>query len=177
MFFDSWASLGRIVIVAGLAYGGIIVILRVFGKRMLSKMNAFDLVVTVALGSTLSTVITSKDVPLANGLTALLVLVVLQFVLAMASTRSPRIERLIKSEPTLLFFRGQYLEDALKKENVSKSALLSYIRAQNISDLASVEAVVLEADGSMNVIGRRGENASSLQDVKRYPPESSKAGR
>ena len=63
MFFDSWARSGEILIVAGLAYGGLIIILRVCGKRMRSKTNAFDLVVTVALGSTLATVITSKDVP------------------------------------------------------------------------------------------------------------------
>ena len=106
MFFDSWSSLGQIVLVAAVAYAGLVLILRVFGKRMLSKMSAFDLVVTVALGSTLSTVITSKDVPLADGLTALVVLVSLQFLLARAASRSPRVEHLIKSEPALLFFRG-----------------------------------------------------------------------
>lgn len=174
MFFDSWTSLGRILIVAVIAYAGLVIILRVFGKRMLSKMNAFDLVVTVALGSTLSAVITSRDLPLANGLTALLVLVGLQFILAMASSRSAKVENLIKSEPTLLFFRGQYLEDALKKENVSESAVLTYIRAQGIAEVTSVEAVVLEADGSMNVIERRsGEDPSSLQDVKNYPQNKS----
>ena len=140
---------------------------------MLSKMSAFDLVVTVALGSTLSTVITSKDVPLADGLTALVVLVSLQFLLARAASRSPRVEHLIKSEPALLFFRGRYLERAMRSENVSEAAVLANIRAHGVADVTSVEAVVLEADGSMNVIQKKTESASSLQDVMGYPPAQS----
>jgi len=51
------------------------------------------------------------------------------------------------------------------------AAVLSYIRAKGIGNVDSVEAVVLEADGSMNVIGRSADH-SLLQDVKNYPPES-----
>jgi hypothetical protein len=56
---------------APLAYGVLIFFLRVSGKRMLSKMSAFDLVVTIALGSTLATILLSKDVTLAEGIAAL----------------------------------------------------------------------------------------------------------
>ncbi len=64
MFFDSWAALGRIVVVGVLAYIGLVFLLRVSGKRTLSKMNAFDLVITIALGSTFATVLLSKSVAL-----------------------------------------------------------------------------------------------------------------
>ncbi|RMD68975.1 MAG: DUF421 domain-containing protein, partial [Cyanobacteria bacterium J149] len=49
MFFETWSGLGRVLIVGVLAYAGLIVLLRFSGKRTLSKMNAFDLIVTVAL--------------------------------------------------------------------------------------------------------------------------------
>ncbi|HUH13323.1 MAG TPA: hypothetical protein VMK65_09445, partial [Longimicrobiales bacterium] len=55
MFFDSWTGLGRVLLVGALAYAALILILRISGKRTLTKLNAFDLVVTVALGSTLAT--------------------------------------------------------------------------------------------------------------------------
>ena len=55
MFFDSWAGLGRVLVVGVLAYSALVLLLRISGKRTLTKMNAFDLVVTVALGSTLAT--------------------------------------------------------------------------------------------------------------------------
>ena len=66
IFFTSWTSIFRTLIIGVLAYVGLILMLRVSGKRTLSKMNAFDLIVTVALGSTLATVLLTKSVALAD---------------------------------------------------------------------------------------------------------------
>jgi uncharacterized membrane protein YcaP (DUF421 family) len=84
----------------------LVLLLRVSGKRTLTKMNAFDLVVTVALGSTLATVLLTKSVALAEGLTAFMLLIFLQFVLTWLSVRSRAVSRLVKSEPTLLAYQG-----------------------------------------------------------------------
>lgn len=67
MLFSGWENLLRTLVVGVLAYVSLVVFLRISGKRTLSKMNAFDLIVTVALGSTLATVLLSKDVALAEG--------------------------------------------------------------------------------------------------------------
>lgn len=67
MFFEDWFGLLRVLIVGCCAYAALVATLRISGKRTLSKMNAFDLVVTVALGSTLSTVLLTKEVPLTEG--------------------------------------------------------------------------------------------------------------
>ena len=75
MFFDNWSDLLRVVVVGTLAYASLVVLLRISGKRTLSKMNAFDLVVTVALGSTLATVLLTKDVALVEGMLAFALLV------------------------------------------------------------------------------------------------------
>ena len=84
----------------------LLLLLRVSGKRTLTKMNAFDLVVTVALGSTLTTVLLTKSVALAEGLTAFVLLIFLQFVLTWLFVRSQAASRLVKSEPTLLVYQG-----------------------------------------------------------------------
>ena len=84
----------------------LLLLLRVSGKRTLTKMNAFDLVVTVALGSTLATVMLTKSVALAEGLTAFVLLIFLQFVLTWLFVRSQAASRLVKSEPTLLVYQG-----------------------------------------------------------------------
>ncbi len=78
MFFDSWQGIGRVIVVGTLAYAALITILRISGKRTLTKMNAFDLVVTMALGSTLATIVLSKDVALAEGVVAFALLAALQ---------------------------------------------------------------------------------------------------
>jgi len=79
MFFDSWHDLGRVALVGMCAYVALVLMLRLSGNRTLSKLNAFDFVVTVALGSTLATVLLSKDVSLAEGVLAFAVLIGLQF--------------------------------------------------------------------------------------------------
>ena len=71
MFFSTWAALGRVLVIGPLAYVALVLLLRISGKRTLTKLNAFDLVVTVALGSTLATVLLSKSVSLAEGVLAL----------------------------------------------------------------------------------------------------------
>lgn len=71
MFFRDWAGVLRVIVVGTCAYVAVVAMLRLSGKRTLAKMNAFDFVVTVALGSTLASIITSERVVLAEGVTAL----------------------------------------------------------------------------------------------------------
>ena len=115
VFFAGWSGLVRVAIVGTLAYVALVLLLRVSGKRTLSKMNAFDLVVTVALGSTLATVILSKDVALVEGGTAFALLVGLQFGITWLSVRSASVRRLVKAEPTLLLYQGSVLPDQLQR--------------------------------------------------------------
>ncbi len=67
IFFQNWQSISRTLISTALAYIAMIIMLRISGKRTLAKMNAFDFIVTIALGSSLATVALSKDVALADG--------------------------------------------------------------------------------------------------------------
>lgn len=152
MFFDNWFSLLRILVLGTAAYALLVLYVRLFGKRTLSKLSAFDLVVTVALGSTLSSVIISKEVKLADGALALLLLCGLQFAVAYLVVRSPRAERLAKAEPMLLYFHGRFIDDAMAAEMITRDDIRAAVRSKGIADLSAVTAVVLEADGSLSVI-------------------------
>lgn len=168
MFFDGWQDLLRILVVGTLSYCGLILFLRVTGKRTLSKMNAFDFVVTVALGSTLATALLSKDISLSEGLAAFALLCVLQYLVAVASVRSRRFQQLVKSEPSLVFFQGDYLQSALRRERVTEEEVLAAVRGAGYSELASVKAVVLETDGSFSVLPvQDGATADTLRSVQR----------
>lgn len=163
MFFDSWAGLGRVLIVGTLAYLALVLLLRISGKRTLTKLNAFDLVVTVALGSTLATVLLSKSVALVEGVLALALLILLQFAITWLSVRSPRFQALIKAEPTLLLHRGRFLENAMKAQRVTREEILAAMRASGMADADRVAAVVLETDGSMSIVpdvGPEGQRAA-----------------
>jgi uncharacterized membrane protein YcaP (DUF421 family) len=152
MFFNDWYGLLRVLIIGVLAYVAVIIWLRITGKRTLSKWNAFDFVVTIALGSTLASVITSRDIPLVEGVVALGLLVLLQFVITSLSVRVPAIRKLIKAEPALLLKHGRFLDEALIRERVSESEVRMAIRSQGLASVEEIEAVVLETDGSFSVI-------------------------
>ena len=171
MLFDSWTGLGRVAIIGVLAYVALIFLLRISGKRTLSKLNAFDLVITVALGSTLATILLSKDVALLEGVLAFAVLILLQFVITWTSFRSARVQHLIKAQPTLLYFRGNFLERALRGERVTQTEVQAAVRQQGIADLSTIEAIVLETDGTIAIItARAAVRDSSLSNVKYFPP-------
>lgn len=152
MFFEGWAGIVRVLAVGPLAYGGLVLLLRVSGKRTLAKLNAFDLIVTVALGSTLATVLLSKTVPLAEGITALLLLVTLQYVVAWLSIRSSWFSDLVKSEPTLLLRDGEFLDGALRDQRVTQTEVRAALRSSGVAEPAGAAAVILETDGSLSVI-------------------------
>ncbi len=165
MFFESWFSLFRIIVVGAAAYAVLVVFIRIFGKRTLSKMNAFDFVVTVALGSTLATVLLSKDVVLVEGLVALFLLCGLQFVVAYLSVRSRWVEAMVKSEPTLLLYRGRFMNDAMRRERITEEEVLAALRSRGVGDVSLAEAAVLESDGSVSVVVSPAAERSTLPDA------------
>lgn len=151
MWFDGWDDLVRIAVVAPAAYFALVLMLRVSGKRTLSKLNAFDLVVTVAIGSTLATVVLSSDVSISEGLLALFLLVALQLVITWASVRTRAVERLAKSEPTLLYRNG-FLTSAMRRQRVTPDEVHQVARSQGHASLDEVAAVVLETDGTLSIL-------------------------
>ena len=166
-FFKDWPSLLRVVVASVVGYAALVTCLRISGKRTLSKMNAFDLVITVALGSTFATLVLSKDVSITEGALAFAMLVMLQYAVAWLALRSKRFSLAVKSEPTLVFYRGQMREDAMRRERVTEEEVLAAIRAHGIATLADVEAVVLEPAGEMSVVQRAVGPATSLREVAR----------
>ena len=156
MFFDGWYGLARVLIAGVCAYVALVALLRVSGKRTLSKMNAFDLIVTVALGSTLATLILSKDIAILEGLLAFALLVVLQLAVTWSAVRWPAVQRVVKSEPRLLFRDGKFLEGAMRGERVTHEEAEAAMRESGLGSTAEVSAMILETDGSISVISKAG---------------------
>lgn len=166
VFFNGWGNLLRIVIIGLLAYATLVLFLRLSGNRTLSKMNAFDLIVTVALGSTLATVLLSKDIALAEGAVALALLISLQFIITWTSVRFRWVRRLVTGEPLMLFYQGEFLLTSLRQARVTQDEVRSAIRSSGCEDMLEVGAVVLETDGSLSVVKRSSESShSSLEGV------------
>lgn len=171
ILYGGWYPIVRTAAMGVLAYLALVLMLRGSGKRTLSKFSAYDFVVTIALGSVLATVIVSKDVALAQGVVALAVLVGLQLVITWLSVRSSRVRALVQGEPALLLFRGEFLDATLRRERVTREEVRAAARARGQASLATIEAIVLETDGTITVVGGGPENhpPSALHDVRGHP--------
>ena len=163
MLFENWDQLIRTLVMGFSSYLCLVVLLRASGKRTLSKMNMFDFVVTIALGSTLASVIISKNVTLSQGVLALGLLIFLQFAITFLEVRSPWFRSLVKAQPTLLFYQGKFDEDALKRERVAKAEAYAAMRESGTMNLDKVAAIILETDGTISVI-KGDELTSSMLD-------------
>ena len=167
MFFDSMHDLWRVFLVGTLAYIGCIVMMRLSGNRTLSKLNSFDLVVTVAFGSTLSSILITSDIALAEGLFAIALLVLLQFVITWLSVRFGVINTIIKTAPTLLLRNGRMLDDAMRKVRITSDEIRTAVRQKGMGSLDQVAAVILETDGSLSIISaEKLGSGSALEGVQ-----------
>ncbi|SIT84652.1 DUF421 domain-containing protein [Pontibacter indicus] len=170
IFFDSWESIIRTFAVTIMGYVAMIVLLRASGKRTLSKMNAFDFVVTVALGSVLASLSLNKNVALADGITSFFVLIFLQYTITWLSVRIKQVKKVITSQPTLLLYKGELLQDALKRERITIEEINSAARNGGQEDLSVIDAMILESTGEITVIPTLKSNRlSTVKDAGNFP--------
>lgn len=152
MWFDTWSDVLRVLAVGSTTYLFLVVVLRISGKRTLAKLNAFDLVITVAFGSTLATTVLSKDVAWVEGITALAALAALQFVVAVLTTFLPASRSAVTAAPTEVVRDGRMLEHALRQQRLTEDDVWQAIRSSGHGSIAAVGSVILENDGTLSVI-------------------------
>lgn len=166
VWFDSWSALVTVILVGGSAYVLLVAVVRLSGKRSLSQLNAFDFVVTVALGSILASTLLNADITLAEGVTALALLLGLQFILTAISVRWPRVRNAVTARPALLLADGKVQHETLRRQRLTESELRQAVRQSGTGDLSKVKAVVLESNGTFSVINdSQYGNGSALQDI------------
>jgi uncharacterized membrane protein YcaP (DUF421 family) len=166
-FFDGWSGITRTLLVGALAYSVLVFMLRVSGKRTLSKMNAFDFIVTVALGSTLATVLLDDGISLSEGATAFALLIGLQYLVTWSSVRARWLKRLVTGEPELVAYRGRLLRDAMRRTRVTEDEVHAALRNAGHTGFDDVEALVLETDGSFSVVEKgHGGGRVALERVR-----------
>lgn len=152
MFLESLESLFSVAVVGIVTYIALIIMLRVSGKRTLSKMNMFDFITTVALGSIFGTVVVSNEVPPVRGVVAAGTLIIGQYVVTRLSTQSEWFRDLVKGQPTLLYYDGRYLTQQMHSSRVTKEDIYQAMRKFGLLEMQEAFAVVLETDGSITAI-------------------------
>ena len=170
-FFGGWEPVVRVLVVGTLAYTALIFLLRITGKRTLTQMNAFDFIVTVALGASFGRILTARSVALIEAVTAFALLIGLQYVVTRLQVRFPRFAQVVTAPPTLLFYHGRFLDEAMRRERLTYGELQTALREQGLGSFDEVTAIVLESDGQVAVIkATQAANESVVTDLLEGEP-------
>ncbi len=154
MFFDSDLRIVEIAVLTILTYVIVVIALRISGKRTIADYTAFDWIVSITVGSIAASTIIIEDVSLSEGIISIIVLFVLQTIMAFFSVKSRQFRKHVEGGPTLLYYKGHYLEDTMIKTRVTKSDILQSIRLKANKSPDQVQAVILEKNGRISVIDK-----------------------
>ena len=165
ILFQGWEPLLRTAIGTTITYVALIVLLRVAGQRTLAKWYAFDLIVTVALGSTFANTVLTNSITVSQSLVGFVILVGLQFITAFVVVRWSYFRVVINPRPTLVLHCGKFIHDAMRSQRVAEADVRAAVRQKGIDRVEDVGAVVLEADGTFSVIKQLRPDSSALADI------------
>lgn len=166
VFFQDWQTIGKVALTTITAFVTLFLFVRISGKRTLSKLNAFDFVVSIALGSTLSDMMLAV-VPAAEGAAVLFLIILLQYTFAWLARSSSKMEKLINTVPKIVFYDNRFLEKTMAREAITKEEIYVAIRSSGTDQINDVKAVIMELNGSMTVVKKSsGSGASSIDDLE-----------
>ena len=152
----------------------IIILTRIIGLRSFAKFTAYDFAFTIAIGSIISSTLTSST-SITHGSVAIAGLLFLTYIFSTLQKKFPSINTLISNKPLLLMKGQTILHDNLKHARIEKSQLIAKLREANVLDFKQVEAVVLESTGDISVLHKSSESddtnlsADLLKGVRETP--------
>jgi uncharacterized membrane protein YcaP (DUF421 family) len=139
---------GRAVIV----FVAIFVVTRVVGRRELSTMEPFDLILLVVTGDLVQQGVTQSDYSLTGALTVIATIALLTIALSYVSFKVPKLRPVLDGEPLVLVQDGHVIERNLRRERITIDELLAEARQQQVGSLDQVRFAVLETNGRISVI-------------------------
>lgn len=134
-------------------YFALLAALRVFGKREVGQFTLFDLVLVLLVANAVQPAITGPDTSLGGGVIIILSLLLANFLVSQLD-RVPLLHRIFMLKPTDLVKDGKYLEREMDLEDIDKDEIEMAMREHGIDDIKEVKRAVLEADGSISIIGK-----------------------
>jgi uncharacterized membrane protein YcaP (DUF421 family) len=131
-----------------------LVITRAVGRRELSSMEPFDLILLVVMGDLIQQGVTQSDYSLTGSTIVIVTIAVLTVGTAYLSYRFRRLRPLLEGEPVVLMAGGRLIESNLRRQRMTVEELLAEARLQSIGGLDAVEYAVLETNGRVSFLKR-----------------------
>jgi len=141
-----------IVLRAIVVFCFLLVLTRVIGRRELSSLQPFDLILIIILGDAVQQGLTQDDYSLTGAFLAIGTIAVLQVFVSWIGYRFPRARPVLEGEPIIIIDDGQLIERNLKRERLTKQEIAEQARIQQIAHISDVRWGVLETNGQISFI-------------------------
>jgi uncharacterized membrane protein YcaP (DUF421 family) len=128
------------------------VLMRVIGRRELSSLEPFDLILLVVLGDAVQQGLTQDDYSLTGAFLAIGTIAMLQLAVSFTNFRFPKLRSIIDGEPIVVVQDGKPIEKNLRRERVTSDDLAAAMRRQGIGTLDDVQWAVMETSGVISFI-------------------------
>jgi uncharacterized membrane protein YcaP (DUF421 family) len=145
-----WELIVRSVIV----YLFLILLLRITGKRQVGQLAPFDLVLLLVLSNAVQNSMNGGDNSLIGGLIGATTLIAINYIVAMLTFRSKRIEALVEGRPEVLIHNGKLFEQVMTESRMTHHELNAALRQAGCLSVDDVRCAMLENNGSISVIPR-----------------------
>jgi uncharacterized membrane protein YcaP (DUF421 family) len=132
----------------------IFVVTRAVGRRELSSMEPFDLILLIVIGDLVQQGVTQSDNSLTGTTTVIATMAVLVVFTAWLGFRFARLRPILEGHPTLLIADGEILRDNLRRQRMTVEELRAEARLQSVASLDDVRFAVLETNGKVSFISR-----------------------
>ncbi|HEV8686012.1 MAG TPA: YetF domain-containing protein [Gaiellaceae bacterium] len=133
----------------------IVLVMRIIGRRELSSMSPFDLVLVIILGDAVQQGLTQDDYSVTGAMIAVSTIASMQVLTSYLSFRSEKARKVLEGHPIVLVERGKLVDENLRRERMTEDEVAEEMRAQQIGSLDEVEWAILEANGSVSFIKKR----------------------
>jgi uncharacterized membrane protein YcaP (DUF421 family) len=143
-----------IVLRAAVVFFFIFFITRVVGRRELSSLEPFDLILLVVTGDLIQQGVTQSDYSVTGALTAISTIAVLTVFVSFASFRSRRLREALNGQPIVLVMDGKVLEGNLRRERMRRDELEMEARLQGVASIEDLKLAVLETGGKVSCIAK-----------------------
>ena len=130
----------------------IFVLMRIVGRRELSSLEPFDLILLVVLGDSIQQALTQDDYSVTGAFIVISTIALLQVFLSYLNFRVPRLRPLINGEPIVIVQDGQVIEGNARRERLTLDDIAEAARLQQIASLEDVQWAVLETGGELSFV-------------------------
>lgn len=141
-----------IVIRAGVAFLFLLLLTRVVGRRELSSMEPFDLILLVVIGDLIQQGVTQSDYSLTGAMLVVATFAVLTVAVSYLGFRVKPLRRVLEGEPLVLIEDGRPIEQNIHRERLTLEEVAAEARGQQIASLEDVRWAILETNGSISFI-------------------------